>query len=84
MAVSAQQRCLGGDLSMLPSYEDAGTVYRDSAGKQVKKAGFALMLDFHYSDTWADPAKQFMPKRWKDASPETLPDRLPALYELKW
>ncbi len=23
MAVSAQQRCLGGDLSMLPSYEDA-------------------------------------------------------------
>lgn len=32
--------------------------------KEIKKAGFKLMLDFHYSDTWADPAKQFTPKRW--------------------
>ncbi len=118
----AQQRYLGGDISMLPSYEKAGTVYRDSTGKkvkplkflkkegwnairvrlfvdpknapvqhqgegvcqdldyvirlskQVKKAGFDLMLDFHYSDTWADPAKQFIPKRWADAAPATLPD----------
>lgn len=40
MVAAAQQRYLGGDLSMLPSYEDAGTVYRDSAGKQVKPLRF--------------------------------------------
>ena len=30
--------------------------------------GLRLMIDFHYSDTWADPAKQFMPAAWKDLS----------------
>ena len=32
----AQQRLLGGDISLLPSYEEAGTVYRDEKGKAVK------------------------------------------------
>lgn len=35
--------------------------------KQIKKHGFKLMLDFHYSDTWADPGKQFTPKSWDEA-----------------
>lgn len=32
----AQQRLLGGDISLLPSYEEAGTVYRDEKGRVVK------------------------------------------------
>ena len=35
--------------------------------KQIKAHGFKLMLDFHYSDTWADPGKQFTPKAWDEA-----------------
>jgi arabinogalactan endo-1,4-beta-galactosidase len=37
-------------------------------GKQVKDAGMGLMLDFHYSDTWADPGKQIIPKAWRGAA----------------
>jgi len=33
---------------------------------RVKKAGMKFLLDFHYSDTWADPQKQFKPAAWKD------------------
>ena len=32
--------------------------------KRIKEEGLGLMLDFHYSDTWADPAKQWTPKEW--------------------
>lgn len=115
-------RYLGGDVSLLPSYEQQGTVYKDSAGqpvrllpylrqqgwnairvrlfvdpqhapqankdegvcqdlnyvlafcRQIKEAGLALMLDLHYSDTWADPAKQFMPHRWLQTAGKDLPD----------
>ncbi len=42
--------------------------------KQIKHAGFQLMLDFHYSDTWADPAKQFTPKTWEQADAKGLCD----------
>ena len=36
--------------------------YVKKLGKEIKDAGFKLMLDFHYSDTWADPQKQWTPK----------------------
>ena len=32
--------------------------------KRVKAAGMRLLLDFHYSDTWADPGHQRKPKAW--------------------
>ena len=32
--------------------------------KAIKKAGLKLLIDFHYSDTWADPGKQFVPEAW--------------------
>lgn len=32
--------------------------------KRIKNAGMKLMLDIHYSDTWADPAKQWTPYDW--------------------
>ncbi|HEV3412551.1 MAG TPA: beta-galactosidase GalA [Puia sp.] len=33
--------------------------------KRVKAAGMRFLLDFHYSDTWADPGKQFKPAAWR-------------------
>ena len=33
-------------------------------GKLAKSKGFHLLLDFHYSDFWADPGKQIIPKAW--------------------
>ena len=123
MTASAQpKKLLGGDVSLLPSYEQQGTVYKDFEGRQVrllpflkqqgwnairvrlfvdpdnapeghkgegvcqdlnyvirlsrqiKKAGLQLMLDFHFSDTWADPGKQFTPKRWENCSREAMTD----------
>ncbi|MCI5873079.1 MAG: glycosyl hydrolase 53 family protein [Clostridiales bacterium] len=32
--------------------------------KKVTEAGFGVLLNFHYSDFWADPGKQFKPKAW--------------------
>ena len=31
---------------------------------RVKNAGLQFMLDFHYSDTWADPSHQAVPAAW--------------------
>jgi len=31
---------------------------------RVKAAGLKLMIDFHYSDSWADPGKQTKPAGW--------------------
>ncbi|MBZ5666293.1 MAG: arabinogalactan endo-1,4-beta-galactosidase [Acidobacteriia bacterium] len=38
--------------------------YTIASAKAAKKLGFRVLLDIHYSDTWADPAKQFTPKAW--------------------
>lgn len=122
LSASAQDKLLGGDISMLTHYEEQGTTYRDTEGKavdamqlfrdkrwnamrvrlfvdpanapaehkgegvcqdldyvvklskKIKDAGFRLMLDFHYSDTWADPAKQYTPKRWEGCTPKAMAD----------
>lgn len=122
LTAAGQKRMLGGDISLLPTYEEAGAVYKDSCGRvvdalklfkeqewnairlrlfndpsmapqnnkdegvcqdldyvktlgaRIKKAGFELMLDFHYSDTWADPGKQFIPHAWEGASAAALAD----------
>jgi len=121
-AYAQHNKLLGGDVSLLPSYEQQGTVYKDFDGRQVelltflgqqgwnairvrlfvdpqnapedhkgegvcqdldyviglcrqiRKAGMQVMLDFHYSDTWADPGKQFTPKRWEQADEKQLTD----------
>lgn len=36
--------------------------------KRAKAAGMKLLLDFHYSDYWADPQKQYMPAAWRGKS----------------
>lgn len=46
--------------------------YVKALAKQIKDNGFKLMLDFHYSDTWADPAKQWTPADWASLSDDEL------------
>lgn len=110
------QRYVGGDISMLPKYEESNVNYYDKdgskindmitflkdkagynmmrvrlfvnptrengvvqdldyvkkLGKRIKDAGLALLLDFHYSDTWADPKSQYTPEAWSSLSDEQL------------
>jgi arabinogalactan endo-1,4-beta-galactosidase len=39
--------------------------YTIALAKSAKQLGFKFLLDYHYSDTWADPGKQFIPKAWE-------------------
>jgi len=48
--------------------------YTLELAKQIKAIGMKLQLDFHYSDTWADPAHQFKPKAWEGLPFEVLVD----------
>ncbi|MBQ8046726.1 MAG: glycosyl hydrolase 53 family protein [Prevotella sp.] len=117
------QRLVGGDMSLLPSYEAAGVAYFSQDGtpvsdvidyvagsevgwnavrlrlfvnpenataqqkgegvwqdisyilplaQRVKAAGMKLLIDFHYSDSWADPAQQTKPKAWQSLSDDEL------------
>ena len=115
------QKYVGGDISMLPKYEQAGVVYKDKSGntvsdviaffkqegmnamrvrlfvdptqdsdkavcqdleyvktlgKRIKDAGLSFLLDFHYSDTWADPGKQWTPNDWKDLNDADLANKV--------
>ncbi len=38
--------------------------YTIKLGHRIKADGFKLLLDFHYSDTWADPGAQTTPAAW--------------------
>ncbi len=42
----------------------------------AKKAGLNVLLDFHYSDFWADPGKQTRPKAWKSLSKDEVIDAI--------
>ena len=67
-------RCRGANcmrLRLFNSPRGEGAVCNDLAyttklGKRIKDAGQMLLLDFHYSDTWADPGHQQKPAAWKD------------------
>ena len=120
-ATAQKERFVGGDISMLPKYEEAKVAYKTQTGetvsnvltffkdeglnamrvrlfvdpgrsndkavcqdldyvkrlgKRIKDAGLKLMLDFHYSDTWADPAKQWTPDAWKTMTDTQLYDQI--------
>ncbi|MDE6522966.1 MAG: arabinogalactan endo-1,4-beta-galactosidase [Muribaculaceae bacterium] len=124
---NAEKRYVGGDISLLPLYEEAGAKYKTHEGepisdvlsfckqegmnamrvrvfvnpedysgkdadpnacqtiesvlplcKRIKDQGLDLVLDFMYSDTWADPAKQWTPKQWENLNDEEL---CKALYD---
>ncbi len=120
--------CVGGDISVLQSYEDNNVAYYDEQGtrienvlqflkseavgwnalrvrlfvdpqrknpqggtdaqvcqdldyvvrlaKRIKSEGFKFMLDFHYSDTWADPANQWTPAAWASLSDADLQQKV--------
>ena len=40
--------------------------------RRAKAKGMSVMIDFHYSDTWADPGSQTIPSAWTDHSVEAL------------
>lgn len=119
------QKYVGGDISLLPSYEANGSKYRTTTGaaitdvitfsrdnglnamrvrlfvdptkapdaekkegvrqdlayvtalgKRIKDAGLKFLLDFHYSDSWADPVKQYTPDAWKSLTDLQLYDKI--------
>lgn len=47
-------------------------------GKRAAQYGMKLLVDFHYSDFWADPSKQFVPKAWEGM---TIEEKCDAIYE---
>lgn len=47
-------------------------------GKRATKYGMKLLVNFHYSDFWADPGKQMVPKAWKGM---TIEEKTEALYQ---
>ena len=40
--------------------------------KRAKALGLKVLIDFHYSDFWADPAKQAKPQAWEDHDKDQL------------
>lgn len=46
-------------------------------GRRAADAGLRLIVDFHYSDFWADPGKQMVPLEWADMD---LDEKAGALY----
>ena len=47
-------------------------------GKRCATYGLGVLIDYHYSDFWADPSKQMVPKAWEGMNIE---DKSTALYE---
>jgi len=48
-------------------------------GKQIKAACMGLLVDFHYSDNWADPGKQCVPVAWQGYT--TIADLATAVHD---
>lgn len=68
-------------------YDDSGNGYGGgncdlnnaiTIGKRATKYGMKLLVNFHYSDFWADPGKQMVPKAWAGMTAE---EKEEALYE---
>lgn len=45
-------------------------------GSRATAAGLSVLVDFHYSDFWADPARQLVPKAWQGLGPAETVDAL--------
>ena len=56
-----------------------GLCSKDDVVKMARRAndwGMALMIDFHYSDWWADPGQQNIPAAWKEMNYEQMKQAL--------
>jgi len=58
----------------LLNYNDLESVLE--IAERVKNADLDLLLDFHYSDTWADPSNQNKPAAWENLNFDTLCDSI--------
>ena len=47
-------------------------------GKRATAAGQKLLVDFHYSDFWADPGKQMVPRAWQNMD---IDEKKQAVYD---
>ena len=45
-----------------------------ASAKTARDRGFKFLLDYHYSDSWADPGKQNLPEAWRGKSHPQLVD----------
>ncbi|MCL2571518.1 MAG: glycosyl hydrolase 53 family protein [Defluviitaleaceae bacterium] len=50
-------------------------------GRRATAAGMQLLVNFHYSDFWADPAKQMVPRAWEDMN---VDEKAEALYQFTY
>lgn len=50
--------------------------YTLSLARRCQDAGLEILLNLHYSDTWADPSKQFTPAAWSHLPAEGLIERV--------
>ena len=48
--------------------------YTTALAQRFKAQGFKFLLNFHYSDTWADPGHQDIPAAWESLSHAELVD----------
>ena len=48
---------------------------------RAQEAGMRVMVDFHYSNWWADPGKQHVPDEWKECGIDALCDSVEAHTE---
>lgn len=55
-----------------PSDGNYNLDYNIRLAKRAQAAGLQVYLDFHYSDTWADPGKQGLPAAWKSLNKDAL------------
>jgi arabinogalactan endo-1,4-beta-galactosidase len=46
--------------------------YTIAMAKAAKKLGFKVLLDFHYSNAWADPTNEPTPEKWQGLAAEAL------------
>ena len=73
----------GLNYARLRVWVDPADGYHDKAeilemASRLKSQGIKLLVDFHYSDNWADPGKQIKPAAWKEYDFEQLKK---AVYE---
>lgn len=61
-----------------PDNGENGKDFVVDLAKRAHAKGFRIMINFHYSDSWADPGKQYKPAEWEDYS---FPQLLDAVYD---
>src|ERR1700744_1208865 len=74
-------KTLGIDVIRLRVWVNPGTRYNGTAdvvakAVRAKNLGMRVMIDFHYSDTWADPGHQTTPAAWSGLAIPAIADTL--------